>query len=126
MSHAVITGASAGIGRVTARAFAERGYDVSLIARGSEGLDVAAKEVEQAGGRGAAIPVDVADADASSMPRPGHGLELGRSDAEFLRPRALREADGDDQAGDRPGGEAPGHDQGDPGAVDPDDVRREG
>ncbi|HEV2058788.1 MAG TPA: SDR family NAD(P)-dependent oxidoreductase, partial [Solirubrobacteraceae bacterium] len=35
----VITGASAGIGRATARAFAARGDDVALIARGRAGLE---------------------------------------------------------------------------------------
>ncbi|MGH7758333.1 MAG: SDR family NAD(P)-dependent oxidoreductase, partial [Candidatus Dormibacteria bacterium] len=31
---AVITGSSAGVGRATARAFAARGFDVALLARG--------------------------------------------------------------------------------------------
>ncbi|MET7794879.1 SDR family NAD(P)-dependent oxidoreductase, partial [Micrococcus luteus] len=35
----VITGASAGIGRATARLFAERGANVVLLARGKAGLD---------------------------------------------------------------------------------------
>lgn len=33
----VITGASAGVGRATAREFAERGAAVALLARGEEG-----------------------------------------------------------------------------------------
>jgi NAD(P)-dependent dehydrogenase (short-subunit alcohol dehydrogenase family) len=57
-----ITGASAGVGRATARLFAERGADVALLARGAEGLEAAAKEVEQRGGRALAIPTDVSDA----------------------------------------------------------------
>lgn len=57
----VITGASAGVGRATARRFAEAGDDVALLARGEEGLAVALKEVEAAGSRGIAIPVDIAD-----------------------------------------------------------------
>jgi short-subunit dehydrogenase len=44
----VVTGASAGIGRATARLFAERGASVGLIARGQAGLDAAAREVEKA------------------------------------------------------------------------------
>ncbi|WP_237706570.1 SDR family oxidoreductase [Kribbella flavida] len=60
----MITGASAGIGRASARVFAERGYDVGLIARGSEGLTAAAKEVELAGGRAVAVPADVSDSSA--------------------------------------------------------------
>src|SRR4029077_3988519 len=57
----VVTGASAGIGRATARLFGERGDRVGLIARGQAGLDGAAKEVEQAGGTALAVSADVAD-----------------------------------------------------------------
>lgn len=60
----VVTGASAGVGRATARRFAEAGEDVALLARGEEGLDAALREVEARGSRGIAIPVDVADHDA--------------------------------------------------------------
>jgi NAD(P)-dependent dehydrogenase (short-subunit alcohol dehydrogenase family) len=56
---AVITGASAGVGRATARAFAERGFDVALLARGQAGLDAAAKEVESTGSQALVIPTDV-------------------------------------------------------------------
>ena len=58
---AVVTGSSAGVGRATARRFAERGYDVALLARGQAGLAAAAKEVEAAGRRALPVPVDVAD-----------------------------------------------------------------
>ncbi|MFJ9362170.1 SDR family oxidoreductase [Streptomyces mirabilis] len=57
----VITGASAGIGRATARLFAERGANVVLLARGKAGLDAAAADVEERGGRALAVPTDVAD-----------------------------------------------------------------
>jgi NAD(P)-dependent dehydrogenase (short-subunit alcohol dehydrogenase family) len=57
----VITGASAGIGRATAKLFAERGANVGLIARGQAGLDGAARNVEEAGGKALAIPADVSD-----------------------------------------------------------------
>jgi NAD(P)-dependent dehydrogenase (short-subunit alcohol dehydrogenase family) len=57
----VITGASAGIGRATARLFGERGASVGLIARGETGLDGAARDVERAGGKALAISADVAD-----------------------------------------------------------------
>lgn len=56
-----ITGASAGIGRATARAFAARGARVALIARGREGLEAAAREVEAAGAQALVLPADVAD-----------------------------------------------------------------
>lgn len=58
----VITGASAGVGRATAIAFARRGFSVGLIARGTEGLEGARRDVETAGGRALVLPVDVAEA----------------------------------------------------------------
>ena len=61
---AVITGASAGVGRACARAFAERGYDVGLLARGQAGLAAAAREAEAVGVRVTAQEVDVADSAA--------------------------------------------------------------
>jgi NAD(P)-dependent dehydrogenase (short-subunit alcohol dehydrogenase family) len=57
----VITGASAGIGRATARLFGERGASVGLIARGQAGLEGAVRDVEEAGGKALAISADVAD-----------------------------------------------------------------
>ncbi|HMC70558.1 MAG TPA: SDR family oxidoreductase [Mycobacteriales bacterium] len=57
----VITGASAGVGRATARRFGQAGDTVALIARGTAGLDAAAKEVEAAGGRAVIMPADTAD-----------------------------------------------------------------
>jgi short-subunit dehydrogenase len=60
----VVTGASAGVGRATALAFARQGASVGLIARGQERLEATARELEQAGGRAEAVPADVADAQA--------------------------------------------------------------
>jgi short-subunit dehydrogenase len=60
----VVTGASAGVGRATAHAFARRGARIGLIARGTQGLQAAATEVEQQGGRALTLPLDMADADA--------------------------------------------------------------
>jgi NAD(P)-dependent dehydrogenase (short-subunit alcohol dehydrogenase family) len=57
----VITGASAGIGRATARLYGERGANVALIARGQAGLDGAVRDVEDGGGKALAISADVAD-----------------------------------------------------------------
>jgi NADP-dependent 3-hydroxy acid dehydrogenase YdfG len=59
----VITGASAGIGRATARQFGAKGARVGLLARGQAGLHAAAEEIDNAGGLGMAIPTDVADYD---------------------------------------------------------------
>jgi NAD(P)-dependent dehydrogenase (short-subunit alcohol dehydrogenase family) len=62
-SVVVVTGASAGVGRATVREFARRGADVGLLARDTEGLDAAAKEVEATGRRAVAVLADVADPD---------------------------------------------------------------
>lgn len=60
----MVTGASAGVGRATAIAFAQKGAAVGLIARGRAGLQGAAADVERAGGCALPLQVDVADADA--------------------------------------------------------------
>ncbi|HEY1299583.1 MAG TPA: SDR family oxidoreductase [Stellaceae bacterium] len=60
----VITGASAGVGRATARAFAKEGARIGLLARGAERLNATAAEVKEAGGEALVLPTDVADADA--------------------------------------------------------------
>jgi NAD(P)-dependent dehydrogenase (short-subunit alcohol dehydrogenase family) len=60
----VVTGASAGVGRATARAFGARGARVALLARGRPGLEAAGKEIEAEGGTPLAIPLDVADSGA--------------------------------------------------------------
>jgi NAD(P)-dependent dehydrogenase (short-subunit alcohol dehydrogenase family) len=57
----VITGASSGIGRETARHFAAHGASVVLAARGEEALASAADEVTAAGGTPLVVPTDVAD-----------------------------------------------------------------
>jgi short-subunit dehydrogenase len=59
----VITGASAGVGRATAREFARRGDCVGLLARGEEGLTAAQAEIASMGGRCMSVPTDVADPD---------------------------------------------------------------
>ncbi|MEU1462500.1 SDR family oxidoreductase [Streptomyces sp. NPDC005727] len=57
----VITGASAGIGRATARLYGRRGANVVLVARGEGGLNNAADEVAALGGRPLVQVADVAD-----------------------------------------------------------------
>lgn len=57
----VITGATGGVGRATAQAFARQGAKIALLARGQEQLAATCKEIEMLGGVALAIPTDVAD-----------------------------------------------------------------
>jgi NAD(P)-dependent dehydrogenase (short-subunit alcohol dehydrogenase family) len=60
----LITGASSGIGRATARRFAAPGVSIVLVSRGREGLEAAAREVRAKGGEALVHTADVADAAA--------------------------------------------------------------
>ncbi|MFW5759382.1 MAG: SDR family NAD(P)-dependent oxidoreductase [Cyclobacteriaceae bacterium] len=60
----VIAGASAGVGRATAREFAKYNMKIALLARGKKGLEAAAREVEAAGSEAMVLPLDLADHDA--------------------------------------------------------------
>jgi short-subunit dehydrogenase len=60
----VVTGASAGLGRAIAKEFGKRKAQVALLARGKQGLNAAASEIEAFGGKALPLPTDVADADA--------------------------------------------------------------
>jgi NAD(P)-dependent dehydrogenase (short-subunit alcohol dehydrogenase family) len=57
---AVVTGASRGVGRRIAVRLAREGADVALLARGRAGLDETRREIEEEGGRGVAVAVDLA------------------------------------------------------------------
>ncbi len=58
---ALVTGASRGIGAVTARAFAAAGARVVLAARDAEALDAVVRDITAAGGQALAVPADVGD-----------------------------------------------------------------
>ncbi len=76
----VVTGASGGVGRATAKAFGACGDNVALLARGEVGLEGAAKDVEAAGGRALPIPTDVADFGQVQAAASRVELELGPID----------------------------------------------
>jgi NADP-dependent 3-hydroxy acid dehydrogenase YdfG len=57
----VVTGASAGVGRATAVAFARTGARLGLVARGRDGLEGARRNVQAAGGEALVVVADVAD-----------------------------------------------------------------
>jgi short-subunit dehydrogenase len=62
--NVVLTGASSGIGRATALAFAAQGASLVLASRHRENLQAVAQACEEAGGRAMVVPTDVTDAGA--------------------------------------------------------------
>lgn len=78
---ALVTGASAGVGRATAVALGRAGYDVALLARGRAGLLAAAEEVRATGARAHVVQADVADAAAVARAAGEAEAALGPLDA---------------------------------------------
>ena len=76
----VITGASAGVGRAAVREFARHGARIGLLARGTDGLKAARREVEELESEALVIPTDVADADQVESAAAQIEAELGRID----------------------------------------------
>ena len=74
----VITGASAGVGRATARKFAKHGARIGLIGRGLDGLEAARKEVEDLGGKAFVVSADVANPDRMEAAAAQIEGELGK------------------------------------------------
>jgi NAD(P)-dependent dehydrogenase (short-subunit alcohol dehydrogenase family) len=58
---ALVTGAGTGIGKASALALLNEGYDVVLSGRRQEPLDAVAEEGKSSGSRALAVPADVAD-----------------------------------------------------------------
>ena len=71
----IVTGASQGVGAATAKAFAARGANLVLIARGQEKLDALAEELD-IGDRAMVAPLDVTDIE-------GFGKLLARAEEVF-------------------------------------------
>jgi NAD(P)-dependent dehydrogenase (short-subunit alcohol dehydrogenase family) len=76
----VVTGASAGLGRAIAHAFAERGAKVGLLARNPEALKSTAAECRAMGGEALVVPTDVSDAEAVEAAAARVEAELGPID----------------------------------------------
>ncbi|MEV4345142.1 SDR family oxidoreductase [Actinoplanes sp. NPDC049596] len=76
----VITGASSGIGRATALAFAARGARVVCAARTTQALDSLVEQITAAGGTAVAVPTDVADPEAVTALAKAAEQRFGRID----------------------------------------------
>ncbi|HEX8890157.1 MAG TPA: SDR family NAD(P)-dependent oxidoreductase [Pyrinomonadaceae bacterium] len=76
----LITGASSGIGRALSIELGQKGATVGLLARRAEVLNEIVAEVESAGGRALALPVDVRDADAVRTAADELRAKFGRID----------------------------------------------
>jgi short-subunit dehydrogenase len=76
----VITGASAGVGRAAARKFARHGARIGLLARGTDGLEAARREVEDLGSKALVVPTDVANADQVESAAAQIEAEFGQID----------------------------------------------
>ena len=61
---AVITGASTGIGKSIAVAYAAEGAKIVLASRSTEKLELVAKEIQSVGGSALVVSLDVTDEDA--------------------------------------------------------------
>jgi NAD(P)-dependent dehydrogenase (short-subunit alcohol dehydrogenase family) len=78
---AIVTGASSGIGRATARLLGREGAAVVCVARDAVALQSVAAEIEDAGGRARMVAADVTAADAPQRIVHGAITALGRIDA---------------------------------------------
>src|SRR5262249_7695230 len=76
----VITGASGGVGRAAAAAFARRGAHIGRLARRPGGPEGARRDVESAGGRALLLPTDVTDPDQVEAAAEAVERELGPID----------------------------------------------
>jgi short-subunit dehydrogenase len=63
---AIVTGASSGIGEVTAERLSREGYRLGLIARRKERLDQLADQLRKEGGEAVVLPTDLADTEECS------------------------------------------------------------
>ncbi len=78
--RALVTGASAGVGRAVAVGLAQEGFDVALVARGRAGLESAAKDVEEHGSAALVLTADVSRPDEVEEAADSAERELGPLD----------------------------------------------
>lgn len=76
----VVTGASQGIGRAVALAYAADGARLALLARNESNLDAVAEEVRQRGGEALVVPCDVTDEAQIARAEPAVREALGVPD----------------------------------------------
>ena len=77
---AVVTGATSGVGRAVARKFGKQGAKVGLLARGTDGLTAAKRDVEEAGGEALVVETDVSEYDQVERAADRVEAELGPID----------------------------------------------
>ena len=77
---ALVTGASSGIGQAAAKALAERGATVALVARRADRLEQLGSEIADAGGTALPIEADVSDRAQATAAVARAVEELGRLD----------------------------------------------
>jgi NAD(P)-dependent dehydrogenase (short-subunit alcohol dehydrogenase family) len=77
---AIVTGASSGLGRATARRLASDGAAVSLLARDAGGLSGVQQEIASGGGTALALPADLAEPTATEAAVRRTAAEWGRVD----------------------------------------------
>lgn len=80
---AVLTGASSGMGRATARLLAARGARVALLARRKSALEELAAEIRSAGGTALALATDVTSAESMQAAADAVAREFGGADLVF-------------------------------------------
>ncbi|MHB0878760.1 MAG: SDR family oxidoreductase [Anaerolineae bacterium] len=76
----LVTGASSGMGRATALAFAQEGASVALLARRPQALAEVAATIRERGGKALALPADLAVSDQARGAVQRAVEELGRLD----------------------------------------------
>nr|WP_063570952.1 SDR family oxidoreductase [Luteibacter rhizovicinus] len=80
---ALVTGAASGMGRVTAKAFAEAGAALVLVDRDEKKLQETTAEIIAAGGNAVALAGDVADEDLAKRAVERAVVEFGRLDMAY-------------------------------------------